>query len=52
MDRPFVYTDPEDEEDHYYPEAIIGFLLLLGMGCIVGGLVVLGIWALVTRTVF
>ena len=53
MDRPFIYIDPDDEENqHYHPEAIIAFILLVGMGCIVGSLMALGIWALVTRTVF
>ncbi|MGW8226671.1 MAG: hypothetical protein ACWGOY_13105 [Anaerolineales bacterium] len=47
MQRPFV-----DEDENYYPEAIIGFLALLMMGCIMGAVIAISLWALATGTVF
>jgi uncharacterized membrane protein len=51
MNHPFIYQD-EDENDHYYPEAIIVFFAFILYGCMIGGAISLLIWSLVTGTVF
>ena len=38
MSRPFMYQDQEGNE-HYYPEAIVAFLFLLGTGFLTGILI-------------
>lgn len=51
MNGPFVSVDVEGNE-HYYPEAIIAFLAVVVFGCIMGGLMAVGVYALVTGAVF
>jgi preprotein translocase subunit Sss1 len=52
MDSPFVYREPDRPEDeHYYPEAIIVFLGLILLGCIVGAAIAIMMWAMLTGTI-